>query len=1752
MRPYRYLLLLLLTLLVAHVSSAQVATGTPPFGSFGGGPVDVIDLGNLNSHIIVPMINKAGRGTDFTYDLSYDSSVWYPLTTTPTTTWNPVLNWGWRAETEVSTGYIFFNTISSHKTNPPCNVTVYSGFSYHDPLGAPHAFSGIAQQSVNPGGGCTSQVTPLNGAIAIDGSGYSLYADGMGGAYVVSKAGQILRVPLNTGSGAATAIDRNGNQISANATGSFFDTLSSTVPVLTVSGAGTPTSPLEYTYTAPSGASPFYKVNYTNYTVATNFGISGISEYKSLAAVPLITSIVLPDGSSYSFSYEATPSIPASGACTPYSGTTCVTARIASVTLPTGAGSITYSYSGGNNGIFSDGSAATLTRTVSPGGTWTYTKSLVSGTEWQTKIVSPDSNTTVINFQQSANYYYETLRKTYQGTTGGTLLQTVTTCYNGTATNCPTTPIVPPITQRNVTTLLGNRQSLQNYVYNGYGLETEEDDYDYSSGTPTVVLRRIVTTYASLGNGIVNMPASVTICSGSGTNTACNSVGTPVAQTTFTYDQGTVTNTSGTPQHVAVAGARGNVTTILSSKNSSGTLSRTFTYYDTGMPNVATDVNGKFTTFVYANATSTCGNAFPTSITEPIAGLSRSFTWNCTGGVQTQLTDENSQSTQVAYTDPYYWRVNTITDALGNQIVYYYQPNPTYHTPPAVQWTMTFSNNSGSSVVGDLQYMDGLNRTYVDQHYQSPGSSTLDSISYTYDSNGRPYSKSMPCSIGGAGTCSTPISTTQYDALNRVLLTTDGGGGTVSYSYTANDVLVTLGPVPAGENAKKRQFEYNGLGELISVCEVTSGYSPWTGVGCGQTVIQTGYPTIYNYDPLGDLTSVSQTVQPSGTTQSRVYSYDWMGRLTSEMNPESGTTTYVYDSDSTCGTWNGDLVKRTDNYNNVTCYSYDALHRVLSKSYPAGPYASVTPSKYFVYDSASVNGTAMAAAKGRLAEAYTCSGSCTSKITDEFFGYTPRGELTDFYQSTPNSGVYYHSNATYWANGALNQLNGFSGATANYVARWNVDGEGRAYSNYSTGGNPLSATTYNAGSQPTQVSFSTGDNDTYGYDPQTGRMTQYQFNVNNQLMTGNLTWNSNGTLQNHTIQDGFNASNTQTCSFQHDDLVRLMSVNCPGNQLQNPGFEQGTSGWSFSGATLVTNASNAHSGTNYVNLSVATGGAATVIGPSITISPGDKITYGGWVNLQSGGGAAVGWTLAVFDANNNAITYQNIGSPGSPGWTYQTYTYTVPANGASAFLYVQVYQATGTTVLLADDGFLEDRPIWSQTFQYDQFGNIWKSGSMLFQATYSPTSNHILTLSSGTPTYDMNGNVTNDLLHSYSWDVDGNAISADGVTSTYDALDRQVEINNGGMFTQFFYSPIGFKMGILNGTTVQKLFVPLVAGSTAVYTGSGSVYYRHGDWQGSVRLTTTSTRALYYDGAYAPFGESYAQIGTSDVSYTGMDQDRVAGIYDFPARPYAYNSRWPSPDPAGLAAANPVLPQSWNRYSYVLGAPSELADPNGLYAVCINGESYDEVDYFVDGDYQGSDLYDLHGPCKRGSGTAGNPPPSGGGRRGAGGAGSGGTLSQIKSAVCSALPSGRATSVSVAAGGVGSVSGSADMVVNYNSGQTSFFATGGGGLGWNGGGSVTVTTGAVYGLDGTNNGFSGQFKGVNFYAPTPVPGVGAGGSITHGGGVTVVSVGVSGALAGKLGGGFSWTNTTNPLNSGKFTGYAPLDFLGYLMRRPCN
>lgn len=1396
----RIFLLCGLVLSSALAARAQVATGTPPFGSFSGSP-DVVNLGNLNAHLNVPILSKAGRGMPFTYNLAYDTSVWYPVGSSGSQAWMPVNNFGWTAQTAALTGYISYMTQTSRCINSGMFYmeTTYFDYVYHDAYGMSHPFSGSASSGCGPDQDFTGFTGP-----AFDGSGYTLsVALFYTRAVLTSRRGQIIHAPLNVSTGAGTFTDTNGNEITVDGSGDFYDTLSSTTPVLTVAGGGTSTSPVTFTYTAPSGASAVFTQKYTNFTITTAFGCSGISEYTA-SNVPLVTEIDLPDqavnpSDKYTFTYEETTP----GISSP------VTGRLASVTLPTG-GTITYTYTGANKGIeCSDGSTAGLTRTVNPGGEWQYSRS-GSGTAWTTTMTDPSTsnNQTVINFQSVASVaggptsFYETERKIYQGSTSGTLLKTIYTCYNGAASPCNSTAISQPISQVAVISQwagTGGLESETNTEYNTYGLVTENDEHAYASGAPGAITRETVTTYAALGNGIVSMPASVAVEDGSGNIKAetfyCYDEATP-SGTSSCGATGSPTATSGTPQHVAVTGSRGNLTTIASVVSGSTTLGKTYTYYDTGNVLKATDVNGAVTTYAYGSGTS-CGNSFPTSVTEPLS-LTRSMTWNCTGGVETSLTDENGKTTSATYsTDPDFWRPNAATDQ--ESLV----TNIAYPTTTSVEGSLNFNGSISTSDV--LITLDALGRVQVAQAKESQSSSTYDGQEMDYNAVGFSSRSTLPYAASAHATnSSAPGLTTTYDALGRILATTDSGGGSTTYSYNQNDVLITSGPAPSGEKTKSRQYEYDSLGRLTSVCEITAGTTMWLGGSCGQSTVATGYLTKYTYDLNNNLLGVTQNAQ-SSTTQTRTYGYDTLSRLTSEQNPESGTTSYVYDTASACGTSAldvGTLVEKTDAVGNIVCYLHDSLHRVTNITYPpSGPYHAVTSNKYFVYDSATVNGTAMANAKTRLAEAYTAPTFTGTKITDLGYSYSVRGEVAAVYESTPHSGGYYTMNATYWPNGALDTIGGLPTLP---TLTYTPDGRGRpAIVTASAGQNPVLSTQYNTASQPTSMTLGSNDSDSFTFDPNTNRVTQFQFNINSQSLTGIIGWNALGTPSSLDITDAFNAVDTQDCSFAHDDLVRIATVNCG--------------------------------------------------------------------------------------------------------------------------------------------------PIWGQSFTYDAFGNITKtvlsgSSGTSFQPTYSTSTNRIASLPSFTLTYDANGNLTKDPQHQYGWDSDARPVTIDTIALTYDALDRMVEQNNGGAYTQIVYGPLGKKFALMNAQTLKKAFAPLPDGGIAAYTSSGLAYYRHPDWLGSSRLASTPTRTIYSDTAYAPFGEPYAQSGTADPSFTGQNQDTASNLYDFLYREHSsIQGRWISPDPAGLAAASVTDPQSWNRYAYVRNRPLSFVDPLGLWCVWQDGTHDDDV-----------------------------------------------------------------------------------------------------------------------------------------------------------------------------------------------------------------
>jgi len=244
--------------------------------------------------------------------------------------------------------------------------------------------------------------------------------------------------------------------------------------------------------------------------------------------------------------------------------------------------------------------------------------------------------------------------------------------------------------------------------------------------------------------------------------------------------------------------------------------------------------------------------------------------------------------------------------------------------------------------------------------------------------------------------------------------------------------------------------------------------------------------------------------------------------------------------------------------------------------------------------------------KGRVAEAYTAATVAGTKVTDEGFSYTARGEMSDVYQWSTHSGGWYHTTATYFENGALTTLAGISGGTWNF----GLDGKGRPNTTLQGTTNEVTGVTFNAASQPLIITLGLGDKDTYTYDDNTGRMASYDFAIKATPVhfTGMPTWNPNGTLRGLTVVDGINAgADSEVCDYGdathagYDEIGRLIRVNC------------------WNGATAVWGQNFAYDAYDNLSKTVPTGQTGTTWAPNYN---SDNNRY----------------STATYDSNGNVLT----------------------------------------------------------------------------------------------------------------------------------------------------------------------------------------------------------------------------------------------------------------------------------------------------------------------------------------------------------------------------------------------------------------------------------------------------------------------------------------------------------------------------------
>lgn len=1122
--------------LAASVAKGQVATGVYPYGTYDAPGIDTINVGNLNVHLSIPVLHKAGRGLPFNANLIFDSSVYYPSSWYGSKTWAPLSNFGWGLTTGLLSGNVTYytNTIDDTYWEPAgqggiyvevnCYYNQYTAWTYIDSSGVHHPFGSastqqFSYQDVYPDGWtCPNNSYSSTSGSANDGSGYQLSVSNYTSAKITASNG--LQV-LNPG-GNSTTTDTNGNYISSDGQGHYTDTTGKVVLTVT----GTAPNPTTYTYYDTGGNPQQVTVNYVQKTVQTNFGCSGTGEFGPYQEY-LVNSISYPDGSTYYISYESTPGNPSN-----------VTGRISGIELPQG-GWINYSYTGGNNGIeCSDGSAAGLTRSITGSGgsaasTVAYSRTITGTFTGQTSVVDGLGNNKIYTFVAPSNgpaaQYYQTSRSIYQGAATGTPVDARNTCYNGSSSPCGATAISLPISQIDTyDTVDGLKTDGKRVYYNSSsGMVTETDIYDFgTSGSRGTLLRKESLYYG------YNYPGDTTqdyVYDGSG-NVA--------GLTVYNYDGSTPIVSSGVPQHIAPSGVRANLTSIQRYLNLSTYLTTTMTYEDTGSLLTSATPNGTTTltydpSFVYLT-----GSQLPTPSSGVLIGGSATYDTANTGLALT-ATDANSQVTSVSSYDSML-RPTEMDYPDGGKTTFSYSPadlsQRTYQTSSSYSDSEILYDAYGR--VSRVAVADGAN-----------GSAPWYLKDICYDANGNEAFVSYPysaASLNGSKVCSGSGDTYSYDVLGRLTGVTRADGESRSYSYWGRATK------SVDENNVTRISQVDGMGRLTVVCEISSnGSMPGSGnpTSCGTDIAGTGFTTSYSYA----LATGTTTVTQGG--QTRTFQSDWLGRPTSIQEPESGTTSFSYAYNST-----GLVVTRTKPKANQTSPSvvtttttqYDSLGRVLSISYSDG-----TPTRNFAYDQANMFGGGVSAgsSKGRLSWATI---SLAGNWAGTAFQYDAMGRVTATDECLPSgcgNAVYDRWNYySYDLTGNLKTSTDGAGVTTSYTVSPADEVLTMTSSlNNSTDPPNILSSVANGPDGPANFSLGNGLSGVYTYDA-LGRMN------GGWICSGSTSPYCSGGTQVYGFTAGWNGSQmqgscdtvlNQCAGFGYDEFNRLASRNVTAGTVQN-------------------------------------------------------------------------------------------------------------------------------------------------------------------------------------------------------------------------------------------------------------------------------------------------------------------------------------------------------------------------------------------------------------------------------------------------------------------------------------------------------------------------------------------------------------------------------------------------------------------------
>ena len=1419
--------------LVAPVEAQYTtAAGTPTFTTAFPVEMGFTNLSNGNLHIEIPIGSFPQRGSlPYNARLVYDSVIWKILGTTWQPTNIPNSMGGWRLITGGEPGGpISYYTFSNPCDTPPPiqSRTQYSTFSWTAPDGTTHRFPIVTMKDLTI---CNEGVA-TGSAFADDSSGYFMSVTNYTSATVYAPDGTEVY---------PTVMDTNGNYFSKDSNGNIVDTIQRTPITVTTNG-----NTITYAILNAQGTRTNVIVTTTSVSASTSFGESGVTECQTTCTVTAIQSIAFDDGTSYQFTYD-------SGHF----------AELTGMTLRTGA-AITYGYT-----TFVDdlgNSSRWLSSKAVGGNTWSFTPFAQSQTAQQVTVglpTVPTGDKIIYSFYLNNGAWKS--GATYVDATKGTLLY-VTDSWD-TSQSCPYSGCTGSAYVRKLTESTqfpSGPTKKVTYSYNSTqtGQVSEIDESDFSTGTAPI-LRKTFYTYASLTN-TVSKPYQVTVKDGSGVM---------YSQATYTYDEPSyLTATSGLTRGTTVS-SPGNATTVSRwvSSTASPLISHT-NFYDTGVAFKAIDPNTSFTQYGYM-----CQGAYPNSIA--VGGLTTMLNWDCNTGLLVSTTDPNNQTTTNHYDSESRLKETDYPDS-GQKTI-------NYNLSASGSNIVVNTKIDASKVFTTTSLLDGLGRTYQSQ--VNSDAVAPDYVNTTYDQIGRIQSVSN--SYRSPSDPTYGITSYAYDILGRTTQITRPDNQTVLYSYTARATSVQ--DEGNGSNRIQKIYQNDGIGRLSSVCEVSgttlSGLSPTPGA-CNQDIAATGFLTTYQYDPLGNLTNVTQGgLNPRGMT------YDGLSRLVSETIPEVQNSTTIYGYNS-----NGDMYQRvrptvnqtTPTVTTTTTYSYDSLHRLTQIQYSDG-----TPSANFYYDETSVSGLSLQNAKGRMTHSYRATGTtCAMNV----LSYDPMGRIANEWQQAP-----YRCTA-----GSFDQL----------AYQYNYAGEVTSFSNgqsvtfnnsYDVGGSFLSMTSnlsdsqhpanlisnvqYNPLGMVTAATLGNGLTDTFTYDRRgwidsgASSTASTQVTIPAKPGSGSITVGGVGEQSASVLtQAATHATGSVTITGTEQFVI---PSDCPVPVKPTcKVYDSGTVWAKLNGTTITVSFLQ---GSTYSSIAAA---LATAINNNATFHNMFTISStGGVVNLSSvATGTAANFTLTA------GYTWDQGDFP-----SHSSFTTAVSVTNGQNAVYTTVYDS-GTVTVTINGSFTKSVP-------YGNGGSTVSVASALATAL-SSSGSPVTASSGGTPTITITSTTA-------------------GAATDYSVVSSS-QTNDPAHFASPSFNvtpPSTALAGGANSTTqiipanaIYSFSISNPANGTTGYAGNGSILYANdsanGNWAYTYddfnRLKTAAQSGLSFSYVYDRYGNRWQQNVTGGVGNSPQ--------YSFDA-----NNRVISGNGITYDAAGNVINDSVHTYNYDAENRLISVDANG-------------------------------------------------------------------------------------------------------------------------------------------------------------------------------------------------------------------------------